>query len=432
VLLESSAHPGRCVRLGYCLNLHPAEDLDGLLEGLRGVAAPVRGHLLAASEDGALAGAFGVGPWVPAALAAELARPGPARERFLGTLEDLRLDAFTWNAFPFGGFHAPGLKRGVFRPSWREHDRLAFTLDVARLAAAAHERALAPSPHVSISTHAGGFGTDLADERARLEAGDGLARCCVELARIESDGGPRIVLSLEPEPRSSSNDTAELAAFRALVLERAPERLAAEFGADTVAAALARHLGACLDACHAAVEFEEPANAVANVTAHGAPLGKLQFSSALRLEAPDTDDAGRAALLAMAEPVYLHQVTGRRTGPSGAELLRSADLPEVAANPTSWRGCDEWRCHFHVPVDLADLGVGGLATTRPEADAVLAELLADPGRWGTDELHVEIETYTWSVLPEAVAGGPGALVDGLVREYEHVLARLAAAGWIRS
>jgi hypothetical protein len=225
------------------------------------------------------------------------------------------------------------------------------------------------------------------------------------------------VLALEPEPRSSANDTRELADWLDFVRSRAGggARDAAE-----------RHLGACLDACHAAVEFEEPEDALANAT-RGTPLGKLQFSSALALRSPgDAESAAR--LLALDEPVYLHQVTGRH----GGERERVTDLDALAAlrpdEAARWRACDEWRCHFHVPVDLDELGATGLATTRRYADALLDLALAAPERWGTRELHVEVETYTWNLFPSAQTGA-ATLVDGLERELRHVLARLARAGW---
>ena len=125
-------------------------------------------------------------------------------------------------------------------------------------------------------------------------------------------------------------------------------------------------------------------------------------------------------------------MTGRQ--PDGA-LLRATDLPELAAavaDPSSpWHACDEWRCHFHVPVDLERVGDSGLGTTRADADRLLAYALAHPACWGTDELHLEIETYTWDVLP-GPARGAGELVDGLEREYAHVTAQLEAAGWRRA
>ena len=131
-------------------------------------------------------------------------------------------------------------------------------------------------------------------------------------------------------------------------------------------------------------------------------------------------------MLALDEPVYLHQTTGRL--PDGT-LLRSTDLQELrpeAEDAERWLECEEWRCHFHVPVDLE--AVGGLGTTRAAMDATLDAALAEPDRWGDRELHLELETYTWSVLPDGVRGA-GALVDGIEREYRHALERLALRGW---
>jgi hypothetical protein len=225
--------------------------------------------------------------------------------------------------------------------------------------------------------------------------------------------GRDTVLSIEPEPRSLAGDTRELEAFLAH-LERALDP-----------GLVRAHLGACLDACHSAVEFEAPAE----VLRRGLrlPLGKLQVSSALALRDPAAHPEARAALLALDEPRYLHQTTGRR----GAELLRCDDLPELGAalaDPASpWLACEEWRTHFHVPVDLEALG--GLGTTRAHAEALVDALLADPGRWGDPDLHLELETYTWDVLPGA-ARGAGDLVDGLQREYAPVLRALQRGGWL--
>ena len=118
-------------------------------------------------------------------------------------------------------------------------------------------------------------------------------------------------------------------------------------------------------------------------------------------------------------------MTGRR----GSELVRASDLGELARDPARFAGADEWRCHFHVPVHLAELGERGLATTRGEADAALVAALAAPERWGSGELHVEVETYTWNLFC-AEQSGVGSIVDGLELELRHVLALLARAGWL--
>jgi len=415
------AHRDLGVRLGYGLNLYPSRDAAGVLAGLRAVAVPLAERLAPRAR------AFGVGAWLPAAAARVFAHEERRFEELAGLVLEHGLDPFTCNAFPAGDFHSPGLKERVFEPTWRDEARLAFTLDVARVAVRlrAARGGSRAGEHLSLSTHAGQFGP-FADASERERAAANFVRAARALAELEAESGERVVLALEPEPRSSANDTRELAALFE-VLRLAARRAGAE-------AALARHVGACLDTCHAAIEFEPARAALEQATERGAPLGKLQLSSALALRAPAEDERGRAQFLGMDEPTYLHQVTAR----TGAGLLRARDLSEVRARweagERGWRGADEWRCHYHVPVDLdalagRDASATGLATTRAEAVATLGEALRAPERWGARELHVEVETYTWSLL----AGGveTGAVVDGLEREWRHAAGELARAGWQR-
>jgi len=427
VRFQHPAHPELGLRLGYGLNLYPSEDVDGVYAGLTSVALALRERLASGAR------AFGVGAWLPARAALELDRDARQGARWCEFLAASGLDAFTFNAFPYGGFHRAGLKERVFEPTWMEPERLEFTLAVARLAARARavHGGSRDGQHLSISTHAGRFGDFSAGERERCA--ENLVNAALELARLERESGERVVLSIEPEPRSSANDTTALALLFAAARQRAR-------GARPAEEAVERHLGACLDTCHAAVEFERPDEAYRRATADGTALGKLQFSSALALVAPDREDGGRERLLSLDEPTYLHQVTARRAD----ELIRARDLSEVRARYSSgdpaWRDSAEWRCHFHVPVDLATpaslpLGrtpesaeSGGLQTTRAEAEATLREALRAPERWRSRELHVEIETYTWNLFACA-RSRPDELVAGLEREWRHLLALLRAAGW---
>ena len=406
---------GQTVRLAYCLNLHPGETPAEIIAGQRAVTLPLRERL-------APGRVFGVGMYAPAAAAAELAHDAVARGELAAFLSDHGLDPFTWNAFPYGRFHEPGLKARVFEPTWADPERLEYTTHVARLAAdlaSACSEDAGGARHLSISTHTGMHSSHPSLGDGDL-AGQAQVTLAAGLAGLEEETGWRAVLALEPEPRANCNDTADLARWRGALAER-------NGGLEAV---LQRHLGTCLDACHAAVEFEDGERAIERATDHRAPLGKLQFTSALALRDPSAHPAARERLLSLAEPVFLHQVSGRPSTP-GSELLRVGDLPELEAafdaEPAPWLDCDEWRCHFHVPVDLREVE-GGLGTTRDFADRLLDSLLARPERGGTDELHLEIETYTWSVLSRARVS-QAELVDGLEAEYRHVLARLAAAGW---
>jgi len=204
-------HARARVRLGYCLNLHPAEDLDALLGGMTAITLPLKARLASEGER------FGVGLYLPARLASRLASDEGAREleRLERFLEAHALDPFTFNAFPAGGFHEAGLKAAVFRPTWVEEERLRFTLDVATVAArlAPRETSESGRSHVSISTHTGGLAAKVRGAAETAACRENYARAARELAAIEARGGPRIVLALEPEPRALSADTRELLEF---------------------------------------------------------------------------------------------------------------------------------------------------------------------------------------------------------------------------
>jgi hypothetical protein len=402
--------PGRALRLAYCLNLHAAQDIAGVVGGMLKTTLPLRDRLAAEGQR------FGVGMYFPAPIAARLTCAEGAAEMadLQAFLERERLDPFTFNAFPFGNFHRAGLKRDVFRPTWCEDERLEYTLQVAQIA---HKLAKGGEGHLSISTHPGRFGPF---EEGEFELAVERLRQVVEhFAALEKGGGPRIKLALEAEPRAAAGDTASLARL----LKRLCDALIPGLPQELVHA----HLGACLDTCHAAVEFESVADSLRAATV--LPLGKVQLSSAISLRSPGAAAAAREHLLGLDEPRYLHQTTGRL----GNDFLRTDDLPELSAaleqgEESPWLACDEWRTHFHVPINLERLADTGLRTTRAQAMGTLEALLDDPACWGSPELHLEIETYTWDILPRE-AGGELNLVDGLEAEYRPVMNLLLERGW---
>ena len=413
-------HPssGRVVGVGYCLNLHAAENLADVQRAIETFSVPLRERL---APDGS---SFGVGMYLAAGAARELRADPGAASALRDFLRGHRMDPFTFNAFPYGDFQEDGLKARVYQPSWMEQERVDYTVDVAWAAAALVEASRDQPRMVSISTHPGAYGADINDRSGLRRCAEGMGRAVGELARIEEETGVRVILSLESEPDASARNGRALAEYLVFARLIATRVLQEEFGADVEGSALlaARHLGTCLDCCHSAVEFEEAADSLALAT-HGGPLGKVQVSSALRLPDPARRPEARAELLAMDEPRFLHQVTGRADG----AFIHLPDLPALVAalevEGSPWASAEEWRCHFHVPLDQATFGA--LETTRGHADRIVDSLLAEPEAWTTPELHLEIETYTWSIL-----GDSGQVVEGLEREYGHLTERLAAAGWV--
>lgn len=385
--------------LAYCTNVLPGEGWADVQTALEQHLPPLRAALSPAAS-------FGVGLRLSDRAARELLQ-GDRLARFAEWLAGRGLHVCTINGFPYGGFHRTRVKDAVYAPDWTRPERLDYTLRLARILA----HLLPEDGRGSISTvplsykpwHTAGH------DAAWPVAGAGVLAACADaliaardaLARIEDETGRLVHLDLEPEPDCALETMAETAAFfREHLLPRGEQ------------ARTLRHLRVCWDVCHAAVEYERPAQALAELDAHGIEVGRLQLSSALKAElgSPAARREVAERLRPFAEGTYLHQVVERRADGS---LRRHRDLPDALAcimDP----GAREWRIHFHVPLFCPD--AQGLLTTQ-------AELRETLGLWRARRFTglLEIETYTWEVLPPALRGD---LHAGLLREYNWVLSSL--------
>lgn len=395
--------------LGYCTNIHPGESWVEVRAILERAVPRVRQRL-------GRSGRFGVGLRLAAAAADTLCEDDTAFAQLAHILAQHDLYVFTINGFPHGAFHATRVKENVYRPDWAEPERLRYSNRLADLLV----RLLAEGETGSISTVPGAFKPRAADPAAVDAIADGLIRHAAHLARLAGETGRTVVLALEPEPCCLLETIAETVAFfhDRLFARAAVARMAALAGLDAggAEAALRRHLGVCLDACHAAVEFEDPLAAVDRLEAEGIAIAKLQLSCGLAV-APLTAER-RAALGAFGDTVYLHQVV-QRLGEAG-DVTRFLDLPdalaavEEAAEPEN--AMREWRVHFHVPIFRAELPP--FASTQSFLAALLHRQRQRP-----IAPHLEVETYTWDVLPAAYRDEGTA--SAIARELAWALERLA-------
>lgn len=364
--------------LTYCTNIHPAVGWDAVQESLRAHAPALKARL---SPDAP----FGLGLRLSGAESSELLE-GDRLARFRAWLDAEGLYVFTINGFPHGAFHGEPVKEAVHSPDWRSRERVEYTLRLAHVLAALLPDGVAGT----ISTNPLSYGAWLDSDRdAWAQATANVRAVAAALRRLRTERGVRIALAIEPEADGALASCADLVRWWPDDLDR-------------------DHVTACFDACHAAVAFEEPAPALAALKAAGIRVGKIQLSAALRvaLDGEDQRRAARERLAAFADPIYLHQVTrrdadGSLTGyPDLAEGLRALDDPDA----------QEARVHFHVPIFLA--GYGELRSTQEH----LRRTIELAGERAVSS-HLEIETYTWDVLPEALKACP---VESIVREYEWV------------
>lgn len=379
------------MHLAYGTNVLPATDVDGIIAQVSGFGAAVRRAL---DSD-----VVGLGLWLPADAAFALAESPGEVERLRDTLRRHGIEIVTLNCFPYAGFHDPVVKRRVYSPDWSEVARLRYTLAAARVLAL-----LLPADAVrgSISTVPLGWRTPwFADRQAA--AMSHLAELAEGLAKVQADTGRQVRVGLEPEP--------------GCVVETVDDAI------DRLGEVETEWLGVCLDLCHLAVGFEDAATALERLDAAGLPVVKVQPAAALHAEQPG-DPATRAALEGFAEDRFLHQVRQQgRTRVQGRDDLPDAlGVGEPPGRPLLTRS--PWRVHFHVPVH-ADLEEP-LSSTRTDLQDSLAELFGGPQ--ATVD-HLEVETYTWSVLPPGMRPTDDeGLVRGLAAELTWVRDELTGLG----
>lgn len=384
--------------LTYCTNIHAGEPLGEVM-------ASLARHLPAIKREVAPDRTLGVGLRLGHA-AAEGLRERAALEALKRFLAEGGYYVFTLNGFPYGAFHGRTVKQDAYKPDWSDPHRLAYTNLLADILA----ELLPPGQEGTISTVPCTFKPWA---EGRLDAiTDNLLRHVAHLVAIAQRSGQALALALEPEPCCYLETIEETVAFfkERLYGRAAVARLAALAGLSLAQAesALRRHIGVCYDVCHAAVEFEDPKASFARLRASGIPIGKLQLSSALRVA--EFGAASAQQLAAFAEPVYLHQVVQKSQG----TLRRFADLPEALAQAGGAAGT-EWRVHFHVPVILERMQ--HFDSTQAFLREVLALHRADPL-----SAHLEVETYTWDVLPEEYRKSD--LSAAIARELNWVKAEL--------
>lgn len=382
------------LHLAYCTNVHRGEGWDETF-------ASLKSHTLAVKQRVCPRAPYGIGLRLGNQASVELSVASRLVE-FKKWLEQNNCYVFTINGFPYGQFHGARVKENVYRPDWTSPERLTYTNRLFDLLAQ-----LVPAGiEGSVSTLPGSFKEFIAMPEQGRQIRDNLWRCVEHIADLSARSGRALHLGVEPEPLGWFENSVETIQFF--------EQMRAEHPND---ARLDTHLGVNYDACHFAIEYEEPAVAISALRQHGIKISKLHLSSALKMK-PTVE--ARKAVGAFADDVYLHQVAARN---ADRRIVIYKDLePALKTNANQASPETEWRVHFHVP--LHSPATAWYETTSDHVSGLLDLLKADPALCS----HLEMETYTWEVLPPGLKNR--TVVEQLAAEYEWTLKEMAARGLV--
>ncbi len=394
--------PGGVGHLTYSTLVHPGDTWADMWNSLTTYVPQVK-------ERFSPNNSFGVSLRLSGSSAQSLTDSAEEREKLKRFLGENDMYLYTVNAFPHGPFKNQVVKEQVYEPDWRSDIRAEYTMQVADILA----EVAADHVNPSIQSPPLGFKPRVTSDEVVQAYTRQTLRVVAHLAKIRERTGRTVTLALEPEPFCYLETTDEAVDYFSnfLYTDASADSLAKTLGTSRADAhdILRRHLGVVFDICHQAVEFEDSDVSLQKLQKAGIPIMKLQEAAALWV--PDVTQGIVDVLKKYADTIYLTQTVEKKDG----KIKRFLNLEDAFKAWEEDPGPREWRSHFHVPVFLEDLGE--FMTTRFAIENALDFHKRNPC---SDQL--EIETYTWDVLPDHLK--TGNIVDYVERELEWVADRV--------
>lgn len=372
--------------LSYCSNVHPSETLESLDSV---VTLFIKGVMTRRGLN-----AMAAGLWLSKQIIDQFSSK-QKRDNFKALLSQNGIKLITLNGFPYGDFHAESVKEQVYMPDWSRMERFSYTQKLAEILADCLPK---DAQEGTISSLPLGYRHTWTEEKHET-ATQALCKLAVFLSELYLSTGRSIRLCLEMEPDCVLEKTDELIHFFCHDLPKQAKLL----GIDKTV--IDKHLGICFDVCHQAVMFEDIEQSLTRIVSANITIGKIQISNALEIKHPDDNNAIQA-LGQFVEPRYLHQSRTLQN----ENLIGDIDLPLALE---SMPRLNPWRIHFHLPIQTTTLNNKALSTTQDAILKVLDFLKNTP----KCKPHLEIETYTWHVLPPALRPQDNeSLITGLTEE----------------
>jgi len=319
---------------------------------------------------------------------------------------------FTMNGFPYGEFHYTVVKDQVHAPDWTTTLRVDYTVRMFHILSYLLPKDMDGGISTSPLSYKYWHKTPEELQRAKTKATENILLVAEELIKLRQSTGVTMHLDIEPEPDGVLETGAEFITwYQDVLLTMGRESIASKFNitADEAEQLIKDHITLCYDVCHFAIGYEPHGGVIAELASKGIKVGKIQISAALKATLPDDTESRESIKNAFArfnESTYLHQVVAKKVN---GKLLRYPDLPEALAdieNPM----VQQWRAHFHVPLFTAEYGL--VQSTQADIVTVLDLFKKAPFTH-----HLEVETYTWGVLPDEKKL---PLNDSIVRELNWV------------
>lgn len=372
--------------LSYCTNVHSGESWEEIFNNIKTYCLPIKRNI-SPSEP------FGIGLRLSNRAATELLS-GNKLSDFKSWLDQNDMYVFTINGFPYGSFHVEPVKDLVHLPDWTSKERFDYTVLLISILKELIPSGIEGSISTSPLSYRHWFNSDEDLVTVKQKSTQQLVEITSLMVKINRFGKKKLHLNIEPEPDGIIETSDEyIQFFTDYLLKEGASQLATHLKCTFTEAQqhILEHIQLCFDVCHFAVGFEKSEDVLQKMENHGLKIGKIQISSALQYNtyAKASIKEAQDYLHTFDEDIYLHQTVIKNFG---GRMQRFKDLGS-AIIAMGFPSFEELRTHFHVPIFLDHFEL--LSTTQNEIINTLQY-------WYETEcsMHLEVETYTWSVLPD--------------------------------
>lgn len=375
--------------LTYCTNIHAGKNWDEDFNALQENFPAIKQNI-APNQP------LGLGLRLSHEASIQLSNPHYLLQ-FQEWLEQNEAYVFTMNGFPYGDFHRAIVKENVHTPDWTTGERKNYTIRLFHILKSLLPEGMDGGISTSPLSYRHWFKTTEDFETAKKAATLNIIEVAKILIQISQETNQLLHLDIEPEPDGLLETGREFIDWfeNDLLVLGIPLIVEQLKYSDTDAEILLKkHICLCYDVCHFAIGYENHQAILAELEKKGIGVGKIQISAALKADlkgSPTEKDLIKTNFATFNEPTYLHQVVALKKDGS---LIRYPDLPP-ALEAEHDENVLQWRSHFHVPISIQEIGL--LQSTQEDITTVL-----DLQKTKPFTNHLEVETYTWEVLPEQI------------------------------
>lgn len=387
-------------QLTYCTNIHPGESWEEHFSILQDCLPTIK-------ADSCPNEKMGLGLRLSNEASIDLLEHSKL-EHFKNWLNANDFYVFTMNGFPFGAFHNEVVKDNVHKPDWTTTERTDYTIRLFdQLATLLPEELQEGGISTSPLSYRHWWTTPDSLQLAVEKSTKNILIVLDHLIKIHHATGKILHLDIEPEPDGIIENSEEFINWYLDVLIPMGINHLKNNGHEEqeAVASVKRHIQLCYDVCHFAIGFESITTVIQKLETENIKVGKIQISAALEVDFLNNPQEKLKAISQYNEPTYLHQVVAKT---KNNQLLKYKDLDNAIA------AFDDdialWRVHFHVPLFLENYGV--LRSTQAQIKEVI-----DYCKQKNICNHLEIETYTWNILPKEYQL---PLINSIIREINWV------------